>query len=105
MSRRMQGRQETEASAPHLERKRPYNPESQIVAPVFGVGSAATGHTKVSRIVDPGPSAQITAAAISGLPGRPVGGCTVVAVVPTILRPLVGVAGHIVQAERIGRKA
>src|ERR1700722_14585888 len=84
--------------------KRSRNPKAQKVAAAVGVVPKAAGGAGDLRLTDPGPPADDTATAIAPNPGGAVGTPTFVVFVVTILHPLPYIAGHVVEAERIGGK-
>src|SRR5262249_36517723 len=82
--------------------KRPPDPEAKDVNPVRRGPPEAVGRTEARGNVDPGTAADDMGLTIAICPGLAVHGCPVVVLAIAILHPLPHVAGHVVEAERIG---
>src|SRR6266404_7210703 len=83
-------------------RKGPSDPKAGVVVPVVLLVPVAVRRPWVCRIVVPGTAADDTFLAIPCRPRKAIGGRPVVVLMPAILHPLPHIAGHIVEAERIG---
>jgi hypothetical protein len=70
--------------------------------PADGGVPGASGRAEVLRKVAPGTATNHRLTAVTNGPRRTIGGCCIVIAVIAILHPLPHVAGHIVEAERIG---
>src|SRR5262249_38119691 len=85
-------------------RKRPPNPQTHKNAREAGEVPVAGGRADVLRKVAPGSAADAAATAISTGPRRTICGRFFVIFMIAILHPLPHIAGHVVEAERIGRE-
>src|SRR5262249_2730587 len=93
-----------EVKKQRLRGKCPPDPEPEVTAPADGGVPGSTRRAEVSWIGVPGTAADDVVTAVSAEPRRTVAGRSVVVVVVAILDPLPNVAGHVVEAKRIGLK-
>src|SRR5947207_15303438 len=81
--------------------KRPANPKALSAGPIDRVQPHAEGRASEIRREVPGTAAKGTPTAISRSPSRPVGRCSIVVIVRTILRPFQYIAVHLVETPGI----
>src|SRR5262245_10311314 len=85
-------------------RQRPRHPKAEVVeSRVPGIPKPQRGAQELGKL-EPRAAAYDAEFAIAR-PGRTVGGCGLVAVVPAVLRPLPHIAVHLVEAPRVWRES
>ena len=83
--------------------KRPANPEAEVVDPLAGAARVARRRAENVWREVPGTAAVHMVVAVAAFdPGRTIRRRVIIIVVDAILDPLIDVADHVIEAERIG---